>query len=602
MNLNLYLSALLIAATGCSAVVVYLCWKRRELPIAVSYGLCILSTAFYTFGYAFELVSTSLETIRFWLRIEYIGIPFGTVFWIVMVLQYTGRQAYIRKWTVSAAMVIPVVTFIAHNTNEWHHLFYKSLTLDDSEGFPLARIVRGPLYYMHAVYAYALILVGTVLLLRMYFKSAPSMKKHVALMLVGSLAPYSFTLVYLSEALPTSFDISPFGFVLSGIFFLFGIYQFNLLRLAPMALQKVFESMQDAVVLLDLEHNITGFNQSAGRTIQGLGRKNGIGQPASAVFAANPELLRRIDRAPGSQDQELLKDEAADRYYKVQVSLIADFRSRPTGKMLLLRDVTDAVRSEERLLENARQLRELNAFKDQMFNVVAHDIRDPMAVLLNLTELLEEEASACGEDHEEIVQEMSRQVYSTFALVESLLEWFRSQRSGMVFVPIVQSLSHSVQRNVRLLQGRSDGKGIRIASEVQSDAFVYADKEMLDLVLRNLLSNAIKFTELGGDIQVRASRSGDAYTVSVSDSGTGVPEERLYTLLREDNVVSTEGTAGERGVGLGLALCKEFVRLNGGELWFESAPGQGSVFYFTVPAAKADAAFGDGPMAEREIG
>lgn len=602
MNLNLYLSALLIAATGCSAVVVYLCWKRRELPIAVSYGLCILTTAFYTFGYAFELVSTSLESIRFWLHIEYIGIPFGTVFWIVMVLQYTGRQAYIRKWTVTAAMVIPVMTFIANHTNEWHHLFYKSLTLDDSEGFPLAHIVRGPLYYVHAVYAYALILVGTILLLRMYFRSAPSVKKHVALMLVGSLAPYGFTLVYLSEVLPTPFDISPFGFVLSGIFFLFGIYQFNLLRLAPMALQKVFESMQDAVVLLDLEHNITGFNQAAGRTIQGLGRKNGIGRPASTVFAANPALLRIIDRALVTEDKELLKDEATDRYYDVEVSLIADYRSKPTGKMLLLRDVTDAVRSEERLLDNARQLRELNAFKDQMFNVVAHDIRDPMAVLLNLTELLEEEASACGEDHEEIVQEMSRQVHSTFALVESLLEWFRSQRGGMVFVPIVQSLSHSVQRSIRLLQGRSDGKGIRIASDVQPDAFVNADKEMLDMVLRNLLSNAIKFTELGGDIQVRASRSGDAFTVSVSDSGMGVPEERLYTLLRENNVVSTEGTAGERGVGLGLALCKEFVRLNGGELWFDSAPGQGSSFYFTVPAAQADVAPGDDRKSEREIG
>ncbi|MDG0811412.1 histidine kinase N-terminal 7TM domain-containing protein [Cohnella rhizosphaerae] len=396
MNFNLYLSALLIASTGGSAVVVYLCWKRRELPIALSYGLCILSTAFYTFGYASELVSTSLDTIRFWLRIEYIGIPFGTVFWFIMVLQYTGRQAYIRKWSVVAAMVIPVMTFIAHNTNEWHHLFYRSLTLDYSEGFPLARIVRGPLYYVHVVYAYALILVGVVLLFRMYFKSAPAMKKHVVLMLIGSLAPYSSTLVYLSEALPTPFDISPFGFFLSNIFFLFGIYQFNLLRLAPMALQKVFESMQDAVVLLDLEHNITGFNQAAGRTIQGLSRKKGIGQPASVAFASNPELLRRIDRMPGTEDNELLRDEAAGRYYSLQVSFIADFRSRPAGKMLLLRDVTDAVRSEEQLIENARQLRELNAFKDQMFNVVAHDIRDPMAVLLNLTELLEEEASVCG--------------------------------------------------------------------------------------------------------------------------------------------------------------------------------------------------------------
>ncbi|CAI6086572.1 sensor histidine kinase [Cohnella sp. JJ-181] len=602
MNFNLYLSALLLAATCCSAVVVYLCWKRREMPIAVSYGLCMLSTAFYTFGYASELVSTSLEAIRFWLRIEYIGIPFGTVFWIIMVLQYTGRQAYIRKWTVVAAMAIPVLTFISHQTNEWHHLFYKSLTLDYSEGFPLARIVRGPLYYVHAVYAYALILVGTVLLLRMYFKSAPSMKKHVVLMLVGSLAPYSFTLVYLSEVLTTPFDISPFGFVLSGVFFLFGIYQFNLLRLAPMALQKVFESMQDAVVLMDPEHNVTSFNQAAGRTVQGMGSRIGIGQPAEAVFSGRPALLRKILEAPASDDGELVQDPATARYYRVQLSYISDYRSRPAGKMLLLRDVTDAVRAEERMLDNARQLRDINAFKDQMFNVVAHDIRDPMAVLLNLTELLEEEASACGEDHEEIVQEMSRQVHSTFALVESLLEWFRSQRGGMVFAPVVQHLAQSVQRSIRLLQGRSDGKGIRIVSDISPDIRVHADKEMLDLILRNLLSNAIKFTELGGNIQVRASHVRDKIVVSVRDSGMGVPEEQMYTLLQEDQAVSSEGTAGERGVGLGLTLCKEFVRLNGGEIWFDSAPEQGSTFYFTVPAAPAEIAGDDRQTAKREIG
>ena len=89
---------------------------------AISYGLCMLSTAFYACGYAFEIVSSTLEQIRFWLRIEYIGIPFGTVFWFIMVLQYTGRQALVRRWIVTLLLAVPTLTFVAHNTNEWHHL------------------------------------------------------------------------------------------------------------------------------------------------------------------------------------------------------------------------------------------------------------------------------------------------------------------------------------------------------------------------------------------------------------------------------------------------------------------------------------------------
>ncbi|KKC49071.1 MULTISPECIES: histidine kinase N-terminal 7TM domain-containing protein [unclassified Paenibacillus] len=586
MNFNLYLSALLMAATSCSAVVVFLCWKRRELPIAVSYGLGILTTALYTFGYAFEIVSSSLEAIRFWLRVEYIGIPFGTVFWMIMVLHYTGREAYIRKWTVALAMAIPIVTFVAHNTNEWHHLFYRSLTLDYSEGFPLARIVRGPLYLLHAAYSYLLFFIGTGMLLQMYWRSAPRMRKQVGFMLIGSCAPYGFTLVHLSGGLHTPIDISPFGFVLSGVFFLLGIYQFNLLRLAPMALQKVFESMQDAVLLLDLDDNISGFNQAACRAIPGLGRKNGIGLPVAALLGGQPEI-RRIALGGDFSGRERIRDEASGLHYQVQLSEIHDYRSRPTGKMLLLRDVTDTVLSEERLLENARQLSDLNAFKDQMFNVVAHDIRDPIAVLHNLMELLEEETTDCREEEQEIVREMGGQVRNIFELVESLLEWFRSQRGGMNFAPVAIGLENAVLRNVRLLRSRSEDKGIEIRSEIAPDATVYADKEMLDLVLRNLLSNAVKFTKPGGRILLRASSSGDSMLVSVRDSGMGVPADQIHTLLNEDFSIPSEGTGGERGVGLGLTLCREFVRLSGGEIWFDSVPGQGSTFYFTMPSANA---------------
>ncbi|KGE20160.1 histidine kinase N-terminal 7TM domain-containing protein [Paenibacillus wynnii] len=582
MNYNLYLSALLMAATCCSMVMTYLSWKRRELPIAISYGLGMLAGSFYTFGYAFEIVSTTLDHIRFWLRVEYIGIPFGSVIWIIMVLQYTGRQSLVHRRLITLLLIIPTLTITAHYTNEWHHWYYKSVTLNWSEGFPLVSLVKGPLYVVHVAYSYILFALGTALMFQMYLRANSRMKKQIALMIIGSWGPYGFTLVYLSGVIYMPIDISPFGFVFSGFFYLWGIYQFNMLRLAPLALQKVFESMQDAVIIFDLDNNLTSFNQSAKGIVEGLHKKH-IGLPAFQVFTRYPTLLERIIQGPTVDSKIQISGQADAKFYNIHMSAVNDTNQKPVGKMLLLSDVTEMVRSEKKLLENSRQLKELNAFKDRMFNVVAHDIRDPLAVLTNLMELMEEELQTCGESHEEILQEMGQQIQNTFTLVESLLDWFRGQREGMVFHPVALNLSNVVEVNMNLLQIRSARKGIRIRSDIPLGSIVYADKEMLHLVLRNLLSNALKFTESGGIIQLQAERVEGKMIVSIIDTGEGVSADLTDSLFQEAYSITSEGTDGERGFGLGLTLCREFVRLNGGEIWFDSTPAQGSTFFFSIP-------------------
>jgi signal transduction histidine kinase len=581
MKFNLYLSEILMAATVCSLILVYLSWRRRQLPIARSYGLGVLAGAFYTFGYAFELVSENLKDILFWLRIEYIGIPFAPTLWMIMVLQYTGRQAYVRKWTVALLMIVPVCMLIVYNTNEWHHLFYTSMYIDDLNGVTLLRLNHGPLFYFNIVYSFFFFFFGMGLLIQMYLRSPSRMKQQIIFMMIGSCGPFGFTLINISGILKTPIDISPFGFLISGLFYLLGIYQFNMLRFSPLAQQKVFESIQDAVVVFDLDHNISEFNRSASRMIRGLHNRTGIGQPAENIFFPYPALLDTILKEPVPDNKILFGDN--DRVYQAQMLYIHDSRSRPTGKMLLLSDATDAVRSEERLINNARQLQELNTLKDELFSVVAHDIRDPLAILLNLMEILEEELQDAGENHEEIVHEMGQQLRKTLTLAENLLGWFRKHQGGMILNPDVQDLFDAVQMSLHLLKVRSDSKGIVIVSEIIPNTFVYADKEMLNLIVRNLLSNAVKFTDSGGSIRVWASRSDGKMTVAVSDTGVGVRGDLADSLLERDYSVSTAGTAGERGIGLGLTICKEFVRLHGGEIWFDSVPLQGSTFYFTVP-------------------
>ncbi|NHN33402.1 sensor histidine kinase [Paenibacillus agricola] len=586
MSIDLFLSALLMAVTYCSLFMCYLSWKRRELPIVVSYGLGLLTSVFYTFGYAFEIVSSTLEEIKFWLKIEYMGIPFGTVIWFIMVLQYTGRQALLSRWRIALLLVVPIVTFIAHYTNDWHHLFYKSMELDESEGFPLVDLVTGPLYKLHVGYSYTFFIIGMVLLLHMYWHAPIYMKKQIAFMIIGSCGPYGVTLIYLIGALYIPIDISPFGFAFSGIFFMWGIYQFNLLKLAPLALKKVFESMQDAVIILDLDHRITSFNQSAKRFMFGFNYKKLIGKSVVPIFSMYPDLVAKIEQEFSTDFKVKISDQANSKFYNVSLSLISDSRQQVVGKMIVLRDITEEVLSEERMLANTRQLSELNTLKDRLFNVIAHDIRDPLAILISLMELMEDEMKDCGNEHEEVMQEMGQQIQNTYTLVESLLDWFRSQRGGMLFNPVPRDLSDVMQKNIYLLQLRSEGKHIQIHSHIPKGMLVLADKEMLDLIIRNLLSNAIKFTEYEGSIHLKADEAEGKIIVSVRDTGTGIAPDQARTLFQEEGMpVSLAGTAGEVGVGLGLTLCREFVRMNGGEIWFESKLGQGSTFYFSIPAS-----------------
>ncbi|MCD1259298.1 PAS domain-containing protein [Paenibacillus athensensis] len=582
MKYHFYLAILLIAGTCCSMILVYLSWKRRELPIAISYGLGVLTGAFYSFGYAFEIVSTNLEQIRFWLRIQYIGIPFGTVFWMMLVLQYTGREAWVRKWLVGLLLVVPVITLFAHYTNEWHHLFYTHMSLTQVDGFPFVHLEKGPFYKIHVVYNYVIFAVGMGMLIRMYAGAGSRMRKQIAFMIVGSWGPYGFTLVYLSGIIPSPVDVSPFGFLVSGICFLWGIYQFDMLRLAPLASQKVFASMQDAILVFDLEGRLTEFNEAARLAIAGLQRKS-RGQPALLVLAEYPELLEQLTARRAFVGKLQLPANGNDRSYQIQVAMLGDSQQHPVGTLLQLSDVTEAVHAEERLQANARQLAELNDFKDKMFNVLAHDIRDPLAVLINLMELLEDEMAECPTDHREIVEEMGQQVQNTFVLVESLLDWFRGQRGGMVFDPVARGLAQAVEANLKLLQVPADNKEIRIVSEIADDIMVCADKEMLDFIMRNLLSNAIKFTTPGGSIRIGAETGERRVVFSIRDSGEGMPVVQADMLLKESYPLPMTGTAGERGVGLGLSLCREFVRLNRGEIWFESAPGQGTTFYVSLP-------------------
>lgn len=236
------------------------------------------------------------------------------------------------------------------------------------------------------------------------------------------------------------------------------------------------------------------------------------------------------------------------------------------------------------LYNSQEKLQELNATKDKFFSIIAHDLINPLASLKQLSEMLADEFhqmdSVDVEDYLVMIKGASSGVYN---LLDNLLTWSRSQRGKIDYEPQPTDLNYIIKQNVVLMQTQASKKNIRLSQENTIESYVSCDINMVNTIMRNLITNAIKFTQDGGNIKVSVAESNDFARISIKDDGIGMDVPTKNRLFRIDINHTSEGTSGEKGTGLGLILCGEFVSKHGGEIWVNSSPGEGSEFIFTLP-------------------
>lgn len=235
------------------------------------------------------------------------------------------------------------------------------------------------------------------------------------------------------------------------------------------------------------------------------------------------------------------------------------------------------------LKQKNAQLEELNASKDTFFSIIAHDVKSPLAGFLSFAELLRNLSSIKHEQFQELVTHFRQSAEHLLALLENLLTWAQIQRGTIEFSPQRLNLRMRIESALNLLRQNAEQKQIALSNTLQQDIMLEADVNMLETVLRNLLSNAIKFTPRGGRVEIHAACDGASIKVMVSDTGIGVSEENAANVFRIGKKVKKLGTAGEKGTGLGLVLCKEFVEKHGGKIGIESQVNLGTTVWFTLP-------------------
>lgn len=236
---------------------------------------------------------------------------------------------------------------------------------------------------------------------------------------------------------------------------------------------------------------------------------------------------------------------------------------------------------QELSLKKNEELLKANAAKNKLFSIISHDLRSPFNALIGLSQMLKENQNELEEtEKKEFVNAIYETSTKTYYLLQNLLEWSLSQTNEIQFQPENINLNELVNQALAMPLEVAKSKDIAIVATIDKNEIIYADKNMMETVLRNIVSNAIKFTESNGKITLTATNDQKGITIKIADNGIGMSKVTLSTLF--DNNMSQQEVIQDQGMGLGLMLCKDFVERHDGKIWAESTQGQGTNFYVFV--------------------
>jgi len=574
-----HISLVLFITAGINLLLSLYSLRFIRSPGAPTFSLILLALSLYAFGYAMELKSSDVETILFWLRIQYTGIAFLPTLFIVLALYYTGAIKRLIYPLIAGMTLLSLATLFIQHTNP-ANLFYRSFQLVSHDQFVLAGFSKGPWYWVHQAYANLALLISCILYLRMMAGATGVNRIKASIMLFASLLPWLFYAIYLTGNSPHHIDLSPISFSIVGILTSAGIFWYHLLEYLPTALENVFESMTDGVVVLDKKFSLVSFNKSAASYIPDLRNLQPQSPATDLLTGLNLPLALQspieIDTAMGSGKNI--------RHFHVRAVPVYNLRNKIAGWAIVFMDITDRVLMENHLYAVEKHLNEVNKAKDKFLSIISHDLRNSFSLIINLSEMLLENVAA---DKKEPALNKGTIIHDTaqetYRLLENLLEWALVQHKGISPKLVSLQALELISSVIHHLKPLADHKELIIKSDIDPSLNFTGDENMLKLVIRNLISNAIKYSHRGGIISVFTTSENKRISINIRDEGVGMEAEDKQKLFQIGTSFSRQGTAKEMGTGLGLVLCYEFVKMHKGEMVVTSAPGKGSTFSVWIP-------------------
>ncbi|MCK9617434.1 MAG: ATP-binding protein [Lentimicrobiaceae bacterium] len=578
----------LAIAFGLSLLVATLVFNKKYIPGRLLFFFLMLFVAEYALAASIESAVSTIEKKILWSQIEYIGNMGIGVFFMYFILYFTGEKSITKnkKWLL--LWIIPILMVVFAFTNDYHHLVWSNFTWSYAKENILI-YHHGPLFWIGIPYSLLLVCVGIFILLQSVYRFPMHYRKQVWFLFIASVFPFVTTILYITGLNPVEgLDISPIGFTFTGIIFFLGISKKRLFDLSPIARHVLFEKMQDSLIVLDTFQRIIDFNPAAKKQL-GIDNQD-LGKYYPEVFPALWTEIKDKDITTEYRIELYLK-QFNQNWFEITFSPLMDERHNLHGSLIVFHDVTKRKNYEKllnqlnlKLSESEINLKKINSQKDQFFSIIAHDLKSPFTTIIGLSEVLTEGFDDYDENEKiYYLNSIKEAGNNTLKLLENLLQWAQSQTGLLSFLPEKTDLYSLVYEIIEISKLQAVQKNIILTTTILPQTFVTADKNMLQTILRNLVSNAIKFSYSDGNVKIHYAKTPTEHQISVTDQGTGIKPEDIAKLFIVGEKFKTLGTKDERGTGLGLLLCKEFVEKHHGKIWVNSEVGIGSTFLFTIP-------------------
>lgn len=443
IKLNIILSGLLIGVTFIVLILAYYSNLRKEVPGAKGLFYLCMVTSFYTFGYSMELVSSTIESINFWSKFQYIGLPFIPALWVILAIGYVQKREKSKAFHFLLFM-IPILTGLFRWTSEWHHLQYGQMTLVSNGFFWVLAFEKGPWYYLHFIYFFLCAAYTAKLYSHVYMTSSGYRRQQSQLMLLASCIPIVAILLNVSGMTPLQLDSGPFFVLFNYAVLAYGIFRYKLLNIIPLSREKVFDWISDGVIVTDLQLNILDYNPSAKRIFDALSM-NSIGNSLEMILGNNAEFMSAVI---GWQETSTTKQTRTEReafhfsvddsegrvaHYQMRLSDIFD-SGRLVGTILIISDTTQ---QHEMLLELERVAR-----------------TDKLTGLLNRGHFVDLFNTLMADKDHEVVAELTRGI--KIAVIIFDIDHFKAvndQYGHSAGDLVLKMLAERVQKNLR--QGES---------------------------------------------------------------------------------------------------------------------------------------------------
>jgi signal transduction histidine kinase/CheY-like chemotaxis protein len=592
--LSIYILILYVSAAICSFTSIS-CFKRKPAFGALPLAILLASIAIASFFQALVFSLQGLPVKLLAANLRYIGVELIPISFLAFTYEHTKKISFFKAKRVVPVLFVSLMFFLLLITNQYHFWFYRSVIMQGN----ILVLESGIGFWLNISYMYLFTVVGIMYLLIDLLNSPVSSKKQTFILFLSTIIPFALSMLFnLNIIHAGNIDMTPLAFSFTGLSGFLALFKFGLFDVIPIAKGELFENLQDSVIILDKSNNILAINKQTLNLFNKIFNKTSlsdyIGKSVFEVFALLEDLKTKLSLDGFLKEKVCINVDKEIEYFYLFKNPIFNKKGKIKGSLIVLKDITEL---EIALLDaqtSQKAAEAANQSKSRFLANMSHEIRTPMNAIIGISDILYSTHLPVEEQKKNLKTLMSS-ASSLLSILNDILDYSKIEAGKLELEKTVFHLKDFLDETVDTFSIYALNKSISIKTHLdkQLPEYVSSDPTRLKQILSNLISNSIKFT-MDGHISITAEvvETNDICIITkfiVSDTGIGIPNEKIDNLFESFKQLDNSTTRKHGGTGLGLTIVKNLVEMMGGNIRVESELEAGSSFIFTIPFELAQA-------------